>query len=176
MTAPAPARFEVARVRDLFLRLLGLVFLSAFLSLLVQVTALVGDDGLAPARDFLARAGGFLDAPTVFRWIGTGDGVLRGCALLGAAVSVALVCGLAPRGCLLVLWALYLSFVTIGQEFFAFQWDNLLLESAVVALVLAPAGLRPRAAPPPHPLAVMLALWFLFRLHVESGLAKLLLC
>ena len=65
MTDPArPAR---AHVRDLFLRLMGLVFLAAFLSLLVQVTALVGDDGLLPARDFLARAGGVLAAPTIFR-------------------------------------------------------------------------------------------------------------
>jgi hypothetical protein len=175
MTAPAHDRFAVARIRDLFLRLLGLVFLSAFLSLLVQITALVGDDGLAPARDFLAQAGGFFDAPTIFRWIGTNDGVLRGAALVGVAVSVALACNIAPRWCLLVLWALYLSFVTVGQEFFAFQWDNLLLESAVVAVLLAPAGLRPRAAPPPHPLAVMLVLWLLFRLHVVSGLAKLLL-
>ena len=59
-----PARPTRAYVRDLFLRLMGLVFLSAFLSLLVQVTALVGDDGLLPARDMLARAGGILDAPT----------------------------------------------------------------------------------------------------------------
>jgi hypothetical protein len=170
-TAP-PAR---AHVRDLFLRLMGLVFLAAFLSLLIPVTALVGDDGLLPARDFLTRAGGVLGAPTVFRWIGTGDRVLRGAAVAGAAVSVALACNLAPRWCLLFLWALYLSFVTIGQDFFAFQWDNLLLEAAVIAVLLAPAGLRPRAAPAPHPIAVGLALWLLFRLHVESGLAKLLL-
>src|SRR5262245_11823936 len=111
------------------MRLLGLVFLSAFLSLLVQITALVGNEGLAPARDFLARAPSLAAAPTIFRWIGTGDGVLRGAALAGAAVSVALAANVAPRWCLIVLWSVYLSFVTIGQEFFTFQWDNLLLES-----------------------------------------------
>ena len=42
-------------------------------------------------------------------------------------------------------------------------------------MLLAPGGLRPRGAPAPHPLAVWLALWLLIRLHVESGLAKLLL-
>jgi hypothetical protein len=169
-TAP-PAR---AHVRDLFLRLMGLVFLAAFLSLLVQVTALVGDDGLLPARDFLARAGGVLGAPTVFGWIGTGDRVLRGAAVAGAAVSVALACNLAPRWCLLFLWALYLSFVTIGQDFFAFQWDNLLLEAAVLGVLLAPAG----SGRGPRRRRIRcggLALWLLFRLHVESGLAKLLL-
>lgn len=175
MSVPASARPGRARVRDLFLRLLGLVFLAAFLSLAVQVTALVGDEGLLPARDFLRRAGGPADAPTLFRWLGTSDATLLGTAAAGVAASVALAAGVAPRWCLVVLWALYLSFVTIGQDFFAFQWDNLLLESAVVAVLLAPGGLRPRAAPAPHPIAVFLALWLLFRLHVESGLAKLLL-
>ena len=70
---------------------------------------------------------------------------------------------------------LYLSFVTVGQDFLAFQWDNLLLETAVCALFVAPGSLRPRAAPPPHPLAVFLMLWLVFRIHVESGAAKLLL-
>ena len=174
MVQPAPDAFGRAHVRDLFLRLLGLVFLAAFLSLLVQITALVGDDGLLPARGFLAQVG-VLEAPTIFRWIGTGDGVLHGAALLGVAVSIVLACNVAPRWSVLVLWGLYLSFVTIGQDFFAFQWDNLLLESALVAVFLAPGGLRPGAAPAPHPAAVLLALWLLFRLHVESGLAKLLL-
>jgi hypothetical protein len=174
-SAPAVERAGRAHVRDLFLRLLGLIFLAAFLSLLVQITALVGDDGLLPARDFLARAGGLLDAPTIFRWVGTTDATLRGFALFGAAVSGVLACNVAPRCCLIVLWIVYLSFVTIGQDFFSFQWDNLLLETAVLAVLLAPGGLRPRAAPAPHPVAVALALWLLFRLHVESGLAKLLL-
>lgn len=114
MSVPAPVAPGRARVRDLFLHLLGVVFLVAFLSLLVQVTALIGDDGLLPAGDFLRAAGGFAEAPTIFRWIGTSDAVLRGTALVGAAASVALACHVAPRWCLLVLWALYLSFVTVG--------------------------------------------------------------
>ena len=166
---------ERAVVRDLFLRLLGLVFLAAFLSLLVQITALVGDDGLLPARVLLTRVDSLADAPTLFRWIEPSDGALRALAIAGAVLSLALAGNLAPRWCLVALWVLYLSFVTVGQEFFAFQWDNLLLETAVLAILLAPGGLRPRAAPAPHPLALFLVLWLLFRLHVESGLAKILL-
>ena len=175
MAEPAPVTPARAQVRDLFLRVLGLVFLAAFLSILVQITALGGDDGLLPARVFLTRVDGIADAPTLFRWIAPSDGALRGLALVGAALSVALVANLAPRWCLAALWALYLSFVTIGQDFFAFQWDNLLLETALVAILLAPPGLRPRAAPAPHPLALFLVLWLLFRLQVESGLAKIVL-
>ncbi len=142
--------------------------------MLVQVTLLVGQQGLLPARDYLRAPRGFLDAPTIF-WLGASDRTLRAAGIAGAVLSLGLVLDLAPRYCLALLWALYLSFVTVGQDFLAFQWDNLLLETAVCALFVAPGGLRPRAAPPPHPLAVFLMLWLLVRVHVESGAAKLLL-
>ncbi len=170
LSAP-PAR---ARIRDLFLRLLGLVFLAAFLSLLSQVTLLVGRRGLLPVASFLTPARGFLDTPTIF-WLGSSDTALYAAALVGVVLSVGLVLNLAPRWCLLALWALYLSFVTVGQDFFTFQWDNLLLETAFAALLVTPGGLRPRRPPDPHPIAVFLMLWLVFRLHVESGAAKLLL-
>jgi lipase maturation factor 1 len=177
-TAPAgstassvPSR---AFVRDLFLRLLGLIYLVAFLSLLAQLTVLIGSRGLLPAGEYLARRQSVLDAPTLF-WLGHSDGTLRGAAIAGAVLSCALVLNIAPRGCLALLWALYLSFVTVGQDFFGFQWDNLLLETGLLSLFIAPGGLRPRDAPSPHPVAVFLMLWLVFRLNVESGAAKLLL-
>jgi hypothetical protein len=161
-------------VRDLFLRVLGLVFVSAFLSLLVQIRVLIGRDGLLPARDFLASVPGFSTAPSVF-WIDASDAALTGAAIVGMLLGAALFANLAPRSCLVALWALYLSFVSVGQDFLSFQWDNLLLETAPLAFLVAPAGLRPRRAPPPHPVAVFLVLWLVFRLHFESGATKLLL-
>ncbi len=169
-----PRTLPRAHVRDLFLRLLGLVFLTAFLSLLPQVTTLIGSRGLLPVREFLIPGRGFLDTPTLF-WLASSDTTLRATAVGGALLSLGLVLGLAPRYCLAALWALYLSFVTVGQDFLAFQWDNLLLETALFSLFLTPGGLRPRRAPPPHPLAVFMMLWLVFRLHVESGATKLLL-
>ena len=47
------------RSRWLFLRLLGIVYLIAFVSLAVQITGLVGEHGLLPAasdRSLLLRA------------------------------------------------------------------------------------------------------------------------
>jgi hypothetical protein len=146
----------------------------AFVSLAVQVRRLVGAHGLLPAGELLAPPHTLLDTPTVF-WLDHRDGTLVGAAIAGAVFSLGLVLNFAPRWCLLVLWALYLSFVTVGQTFLSFQWDNLLLEAGLLALFITPRGLRPRDPPPPHPLAVFLLLWLLFRLHVESGLAKLLL-
>jgi lipase maturation factor 1 len=162
-----------AFVRDLFLRLLGLTFLVAFLSLLAQIRILVGSHGLLPAGDFLTPPRRFLEAPTIF-WLGHGDGALVATGIAGAVVSFALVLGFAPRWCLVILWTLYLSFVTIGQDFLSFQWDNLLLEAAFFSLFVAPGGLWLRGAPEPHPVGVFLMLWLVFRLQFESGAAKLL--
>jgi lipase maturation factor 1 len=161
-----------AHIRDLFLRLLGAIFLIAFLSLLVQVTVLFGARGLLPACAYLARPGP--SGPTLFRFA-CSDGALRAGAIAGAVLSLGLVLDVAPRWCLLAVWLLYLSFVNVGQDFLSFQWDNLLLETGFFALLVAPGGLRPRDAPPPHPMAVFLMRWLVFRLHFESGAAKLLL-
>ena len=76
---------ERAVVRDLFLRLLGLVFLAAVLSLLVQITPLVGDDGLLPARAFLSQVGGLADAPSLGSIQRKSVGALRALAIAGAA-------------------------------------------------------------------------------------------
>ncbi len=135
---------------------------------------LVGSQGLLPVRDFLAAQPGFSAAPSIF-WIDAGDAMLEWTAFAGALLGLTLFLNFAPRSCLVALWALYLSFVSVGQDFLSFQWDNLLLETAPLALLVAPAGLRPRRAPPPHPLAVFLVLWLVFRLHFESGATKLLL-
>jgi hypothetical protein len=170
---PAPGR---AHVRNLFLRLLGLTFLIAFLSLLSQVTLLFGSAGLLPADRYLAAiraTHGWLDAPTVF-WLHCGDTSLLAVAVAGALLSFGLIFNRAPRYCLLLLWGLYLSFVTIGQDFLSFQWDSLLLESAFFTLFVTPSGWRPTNPPPPAPAAIFLMQWLVFRLHVESGAAKLL--
>ena len=166
------ARHE--RVRDLFLRLLGLVFLDAFVSLAVQVRTLVGEDGLLPAGEFLDAVAGSLGAerfhrvPTLF-WITHGDAVLVTAAWLGAALSLPLVLGRAPIALRIGLWALYLSFASIGQDFLSFQWDNLLLEASFASIFL---GLRGR---PPSGAGLFLGRWLFFRLLFESGVSKLAL-
>jgi hypothetical protein len=42
--------------RWLFLRLLGVVYFYAFVSLVLQITGLVGEHGILPAGEFLERA------------------------------------------------------------------------------------------------------------------------
>jgi len=158
-----------ALVRNLFLRLLGLVFVIAFWSLGRQVLVLYGEHGLLPACRLAAHT-----PMTIFR-LDCSDGSLWWGTVAGGALGCGLVLGLAPRWLLLAAWLLYGSYVRIGQDFLSFQWDNLLLESSFFALFVTPGGWRLRDAPAPHPLGVFLMQWLLFRLYVESGLAKLLL-
>src|SRR5437867_5111228 len=174
MAAPEPPPGR-GRVRDVFLRLLGVIFLAAFLSLLVQVRVLFGRDGLLPAGAYLdaVRARGMLAVPTLF-WLDASDRALCGLAIAGAILSFGLILNVAPRWCLVALWALYLSFVNVGQDFLSFQWDNLLLEAAFFTLFVTPRGFRPNRPPEPHPIGVFLMLWLVFRMNVESGAAKLL--
>jgi hypothetical protein len=123
-------------------------------------------------REFLAERGGhglgrLWRVPTLF-WLWDGDHAVRGGVAVGLGLAVGLLLGWRPKLCLLGLWLLFLSYVTVGRDFFWFQWDTLLLESTALALLL-PAS--PRVAP--HPWVMFLFRWLLFRLLFESGLAKL---
>jgi lipase maturation factor len=66
-----------------------------------------------------------------------------------------------------VLWALYLSIVNVGQTFYGFGWETLLLEAGFLAVFLGPAG----TAPPT--LVLWLFRWLLFRVEFGAGLIKL---
>ncbi len=160
------------QVRDVIIRLLGIVHAIAFLSLWVQLDVLMGSRGLLPAGEWL-QAMPFRLTPSVFHATAA-DGALHAGAAVGLLASVALVLGLAPRIALAVNWVLYLSFCSAGSRFFEFQWDTFLLESTLVGWFLAPFSWRLRGAPPPTTGAQLLALGLVIKLHVESGLSKLL--
>ena len=42
----------------------------------------------------------------------------------------------------MLLWLFYLSFVVVGQVFLGYQWDSLLLETGLLAVLIAPWGVR----------------------------------
>ncbi len=75
---------------------------------------------------------------------------------------------------LLALWALYLSFVSVGRDFMSFQWDILLLETTLLLCWSAPWRLKPDLARwRPPAVGVWLTRFLLFRLMFESGYVKL---
>lgn len=176
----ADATRSFALSRWLFLRLLGVVYLVAFASLAVQLTGLVGEHGLLPAAPFLAWAhsvyGGdaYRLLPTLF-WFGARDLALQLAAWAGVALSILLIVGVAPVAVLAALWVLYLSLTVAGQDFLSFQWDALLLETGLLAILWAPLGWFPRSGEtPPSTWVRWLLVFLLFKLMFLSGLTKLL--
>ena len=169
----------------LFLRLLGLAYVFAFLSLGLQIPGLIGADGIVPASEYLADAAEWADAsgigvdryrllPTL-AWLASSDRALQAMAFGGAALAGLVCAGITPILILPVLWILYLSLATVSGDFLSFQWDALLLEAGLLAMFLAPAAWRHRlrdAADPPR-VARWLVWWLLFRLMLGSGIVKL---
>jgi hypothetical protein len=166
--------------RWLFLRALGLIFFSAFFSLLYQIRGLIGPEGILPAGPYLeelVRQAGwraYWFAPSVY-WLDSSAHAMMLVTWLGLAASVALVLNLWPRGALAVCLVSYLSFVAAAQDFSSYQSDGMLLAAGFVSLFFAPPGLRPRLGEehPPSRASYFLLLWICFRIYFESGFVKL---
>jgi len=155
----------------LFPRLLGIIYLIAFTSLLVQLRGLYGAQGILPIaaytaglrRHFGARAWRLY--PSLF-WLDARDPVLLGAAGAGVALSLLLLAGIAVFPALLLLWLLYLSFTSLGQDFLSFQWDALLLEAGFMTIFLP-------LADPAAPIVAFAYHFFLFRFMLSAGVVKL---
>ena len=158
--------------RLLFQRALAGVYLVAFLTAALQFRALLGERGLLPIPRFTARVP-FRRAPSLFqlhysdRWFGV-------CAWTGCAVSAGLLAGVdsaLPLGAAMALWlvpwVLYLSVVNVGQTWYGFGWESLLLETGFLAVFLGNDDVGP-------PVVVLFLLrWLLFRVEFGAGLIKL---
>ena len=135
--------------RSALLRGLGLVYASAFGSLAVQLDGLIGSRGILPAAEFLDRPGissGEDRRPTGGSRPCSGSTPrTRPCTSSAGAAwcsAVLVVGGILPGLCLTLLWLFYLSLTAAGQVFLGYQWDSLLLEAGLLALLLTPWGVR----------------------------------
>jgi len=168
-------------VRWLFLRGLGLVYLTAFASIWAQLDGLYGSRGILPVAPWLDAVAGKLGAsaywqlPSVF-WFGAGDTALQVVGAAGVVVALLLTANVLPGPAACACWLLYLSIYSIGRTFLGFQWDILLLETGVLAILMAPWQIRPRfgAAHSTPPSVIWLLRWLVFRLMFLSGMVKLL--
>jgi len=158
--------------RYIFERGLALMYLVAFLSTANQVVPLLGQNGLLPIARFV-RVVPFRSAPSLF-YVASSDSTLRVTAWIGVALAVLVLTGYPQRcGTLAaalvwaILWALYLSFVNVGQTFYGFIWETLLLETGFIAIF---AG---GARTPPHAFVIWMWRWILFRVMLGAGLIKL---
>jgi hypothetical protein len=167
--------------RFVILRLLGLLYAVAFLIAAKQLVPLVGEHGLTPADVFLARAAeyfgstaaAFAALPSLF-WFRHSDLVLSGVAWVGLALSCVAVAGYANAILMAALWALYLSIIHIGQDWYGYGWEIQLVETGFLAIFLCPlldGRPFPRRAPP---LVVLwLFRWLIFRIMLGAGLIKI---
>jgi predicted DCC family thiol-disulfide oxidoreductase YuxK len=162
-----PPRHDL--VSFLFLRLLGLVYLSAFISFGVQAQGLIGSHGILPLAELVRAVGAsvgaqrFLLMPMVFWW-NASDFAIQAVCWAGAGLSLLLVFNVLPRLSLFLLYVLYLSLLYGGQAFMTYQWDTFLLEAGFLSLLLGFA-----TAP-----GIWLLRWLLFRFMFMSGVVKLL--
>ena len=167
--------------RWIFLRALGLIYYSAFFSLVFQIKGLIGPQGILPAGEYLRAVTGqfgrigYWYAPTLL-WLSSGRHMLTAICWAGMIASVLLVLNLWPRGMLAICFVCFLSFVSGAQDFSGYQSDGMLLEAGFISLFFAPGGFRPRLgeASPPSRASWFLLLWECFRIYFESGVAKII--
>ena len=166
--------------RWIFLRALGLIYFSAFYSLLFQIKGLIGPNGILPAADYLQAVSAALHlqsywtVPTLL-WFGAGNGALMTLCWVGVAASLLVTLNLWPRVGLLICFLCFVSFVSVARDFSGYQSDGMLLEAGFIALFFAPPGLRPGLGElnPPSRASLFLLQWEWFRIYFESGVAKI---
>jgi len=167
--------------RWLFLRALGLIFLSGFYSLAFQIYGLIGERGILPAASYLSEIAGAFGpskrvwyAPTLL-WLHSGDTALKLVVAGGLIASALLVLNVWPRLMVGISTLLFLSCIAALQDFSSYQSDGMLLEAGFLSLFFAPRGILPGlgATDPPSAFSRFMLLWEWFRIYFESGVVKL---
>lgn len=160
----------VARV--LLQRGMAAIYVIAFIAVLRQFKPLLGERGLLPVPDFL-EGHSFREVPSIFCWRYS-DRLLVVVAWTGLLVAICALCGVTEAGSVwisvgawLLLWFLYLSIVNVGQQFFGFGWESMLLEAGFFTAFLGPSRMAPSILP------VLMLRWMLFRTEMGAGLIKL---
>jgi len=163
---------DYAISRLLIGRGLAAIYLIAFVVAIRQFRPLLGERGLLPVPRFVAAVP-FLSAPSIFQWHYS-DRALGMVGWIGAAIAATMLLGIPQAISLpltmlgwIALWALYLSIVNVGQTFYAFGWESLLLETGFLAIFLGDDAIAPSA------LVILLYRWLAFRVEFGAGLIKM---
>jgi lipase maturation factor len=168
--------------RWLFLRAIGLIYFSAFFSLIFQIRGLIAPNSILPAGPYLQQIAQSLGhwqrlwyAPTLL-WLWSGSHLLIALCWVGMLASIALVLNFWPRGMLVICFVCFLSFISAAQDFSSYQSDGMLLEAGFISLFFAPPGFRPGLGRlyPASRASLFLLQWEWFRIYFQSGAVKLL--
>lgn len=161
--------------REVILRGVAAIYFLAFLSTFHQFPVLLGERGLLPVQRFIDRTHA-ADYPGLFRlrWFPYSDRKLRILCLVGMALALAVIAGLPQLGpawltvpVFLAMWVGYLSIVNLGQRFYGFGWETMLLEAGFIVAFLGSSEVAPPA------LILLFLRWLLFRLEFGAGMIKM---
>ncbi|WP_138429765.1 lipase maturation factor family protein [Fodinibius saliphilus] len=158
--------------RFIIQRGIGLMYLIAFIVAINQFRPLLGENGLLPVPRFIERIS-FNSSPSIFHWHYS-DSFFSFIAWIGLGLSMLAVTGVSDNGPLWLsvviwslLWFLYLSIVNVGQIFYGFGWESLLLEAGFYAIFLGPLHFQTPF------LVIIIIRWLVFRLEFGAGLIKM---
>lgn len=151
---------------------LGLMYFIAFAVAINQFRPLVGENGLLPISRYLDRVS-FQQSPSIFHWHYS-DRFFGIIAWTGLVLSIIAVSGVSEIGPLWIsmlvwflLWMIYLSIVNVGQLFYGFGWESLLLEAGFYAIFLGPMQYYMPL------LMIFIIRWLVFRVEFGAGLIKM---
>ncbi|KAM9956171.1 hypothetical protein ACTFIW_006030 [Dictyostelium discoideum] len=163
----------------IFLKMISIITFIALFSAFIQIRGLVGEDGILPVGDILEKQVASNEINSI--WIffthptkGMGFSVnntLHMLCFVGLSFSALSIFTTTIATYIGVMWFCYYCIVDVGQLFFAYQWDQLLLEALYLAIFLSP--FNPKYEEKPNTPIRYLLKWLLFRLMFGSGLVKL---
>ena len=156
---------------------LATIYVIAFSVFLTQFEALIGDQGLLPAHQFIdllkQRDISFWDNPTLF-WFNCDNSSLWSVGILGLLLSVTCLTGYQNAIVWFLMWVCYISIMHVGQQFYGYGWESLLSETGFFTIFFAPFF---KVAIPKqntkNNIITVLILWILFRNMFGAGLIKL---
>src|SRR5262252_4754763 len=153
-------------------RSLALVYLIAFIAVVHQFKPLLGEHGLLPVPLFIEQAP-FAESPSIFDWFPK-DFAFDLFGWIGITLALFALSGfsekfgnLASAGTWSALWVIYLSYVNVGQNFYGFGWETMLLEAGFLAIFMGDEKTSPSL------ITIFLVRWMLFRTMFGAGLIKL---
>jgi hypothetical protein len=158
-------------------RLLGVIYLIALGALIPQARAIVGERGIGPVRQRLARMAEdypglrrFLEMPTLL-WLSPSDTMIRALPIVGSlGAAWAIYGGPYSHLGLVVAWVCLLSLDVCSLMF---PWDCMLLEAGFLALFLPTGEALPSLYATELPLPVVSFMWRFLVIRLMLGFAKL---
>ena len=144
--------------RIVYLRFLGFIYFIAFLISYQQNNSLIGINGLTPAITFLNKIALkysnnninytnsynisfelFQYLPTIFWFILPTNQNIEYCSIFGLILSgIIIILGNSNSIIMSCLWLNYISIVNIGQNWYGFGWESLLLEIGFLSIFMVP--------------------------------------